>query len=117
MKKACGFWISRICAPCWNMSASMPPSYAPDMAILPPLQWALFNERCCALKTKGQSIFSVNPHWIFLTGCGQMHRAVGWSMSWQPIDWCNHRGYMPRHRSEEHTSELQSRGHLVCRLL
>src|SRR5207253_9378277 len=24
---------------------------------------------------------------------------------------------MPRPRSEEHTSELQSRGHLVCRLL
>src|SRR5439155_21256865 len=23
----------------------------------------------------------------------------------------------PHHRSEEHTSELQSRGHLVCRLL
>src|SRR5207253_9394584 len=23
----------------------------------------------------------------------------------------------PEHRSEEHTSELQSRGHLVCRLL
>src|SRR5207253_10234328 len=28
------------------------------------------------------------------------------------------RGASPRHaRSEEHTSELQSRGHLVCRLL
>src|SRR5439155_23358033 len=27
---------------------------------------------------------------------------------------CVHAG---RHRSEEHTSELQSRGHLVCRLL
>src|SRR5439155_16995977 len=25
--------------------------------------------------------------------------------------------YLPRLRSEEHTSELQSRGHLVCRLL
>src|SRR5690625_6366829 len=24
---------------------------------------------------------------------------------------------LPHHRSEEHTSELQSRGHLVCRLL
>src|SRR5207253_7598931 len=24
---------------------------------------------------------------------------------------------VPEHRSEEHTSELQSRGHLVCRLL
>src|SRR5439155_17560749 len=27
------------------------------------------------------------------------------------------RGHRPEHRSEEHTSELQSRGHLVCRLL
>src|SRR5437870_6210821 len=26
-------------------------------------------------------------------------------------------GLPPRERSEEHTSELQSRGHLVCRLL
>src|SRR5690625_5786133 len=26
-------------------------------------------------------------------------------------------GLLSRHRSEEHTSELQSRGHLVCRLL
>src|SRR5690625_7108755 len=26
-------------------------------------------------------------------------------------------GYVPQDRSEEHTSELQSRGHLVCRLL
>src|SRR5690625_6442826 len=26
-------------------------------------------------------------------------------------------GYVPPARSEEHTSELQSRGHLVCRLL
>src|SRR5690625_5381153 len=28
--------------------------------------------------------------------------------------WC---GWSLRQRSEEHTSELQSRGHLVCRLL
>src|SRR5690625_6382178 len=27
------------------------------------------------------------------------------------------RGHQPAGRSEEHTSELQSRGHLVCRLL
>src|SRR5437870_10461314 len=27
------------------------------------------------------------------------------------------RGALPERRSEEHTSELQSRGHLVCRLL
>src|SRR5437660_3783185 len=28
-----------------------------------------------------------------------------------------HQDDPPAHRSEEHTSELQSRGHLVCRLL
>src|SRR5207253_11270113 len=29
----------------------------------------------------------------------------------------DHRPGLAEHRSEEHTSELQSRGHLVCRLL
>src|SRR5690625_6656403 len=29
----------------------------------------------------------------------------------------NYGGSAPQFRSEEHTSELQSRGHLVCRLL
>src|SRR5207253_6675158 len=37
-----------------------------------------------------------------LSGCG-VHRAVT--------------GFQRMERSEEHTSELQSRGHLVCRLL
>src|SRR5690625_6991554 len=32
------------------------------------------------------------------------------------IDWQTNFWYLPS-RSEEHTSELQSRGHLVCRLL
>src|SRR5207253_11008664 len=31
--------------------------------------------------------------------------------------WHHAVGYGVHHRSEEHTSELQSRGHLVCRLL
>src|SRR5690625_5691722 len=31
--------------------------------------------------------------------------------------WCVNVGYGREERSEEHTSELQSRGHLVCRLL
>src|SRR5437870_7411755 len=31
--------------------------------------------------------------------------------------WLVRRNVGPRTRSEEHTSELQSRGHLVCRLL
>src|SRR5690625_5559395 len=36
------------------------------------------------------------------------------------IDFCFLAGFIgrdPKRRSEEHTSELQSRGHLVCRLL
>src|SRR5207253_11336779 len=32
-------------------------------------------------------------------------------------EWANRRLNESSHRSEEHTSELQSRGHLVCRLL
>src|SRR5690625_6389465 len=54
----------------------------------------------------------VRPTWC----CGPCKMATSW---------CNCSGYKPvstplKHtlrRSEEHTSELQSRGHLVCRLL
>src|SRR3712207_7066215 len=35
----------------------------------------------------------------------------------RPLDVDAHRPFTPRHRSEEHTSELQSRQYLVCRLL
>src|SRR5437660_11315453 len=35
----------------------------------------------------------------------------------KPGDWGRKRPPNPQARSEEHTSELQSRGHLVCRLL
>src|SRR5437660_3551114 len=40
----------------------------------------------------------------------------------EELFWCRKRFELPsydcsRNRSEEHTSELQSRGHLVCRLL
>src|SRR5207253_7664767 len=34
-----------------------------------------------------------------------------------PLPWCRRRREFRERRSEEHTSELQSRGHLVCRLL
>src|SRR5437870_10010518 len=37
----------------------------------------------------------------------------GWCPSARGVSW----PIPPRIRSEEHTSELQSRGHLVCRLL
>src|SRR5437870_6956143 len=36
------------------------------------------------------------------------------SLDYDKIDWCTSNNSV---RSEEHTSELQSRGHLVCRLL
>src|SRR6266702_8137683 len=48
-----------------------------------------------------------------------LHDALPIATGWPPIDWmksfCEPPGV--RTRSEEHTSELQSRGHLVCRLL
>src|SRR3712207_7425998 len=48
------------------------------------------------------------------TGARRSRRAGGRSTSTAPA-WCR-RG-CPRRRSEEHTSELQSRQYLVCRLL
>src|SRR6266508_211557 len=42
--------------------------------------------------------------------------AVPWPWSY-PFSWYRPRHRHAMHRSEEHTSELQSRGHLVCRLL
>src|SRR5439155_17153971 len=38
-------------------------------------------------------------------------------LSVEHLDVCVRRGVWSAGRSEEHTSELQSRGHLVCRLL
>src|SRR5690625_6905979 len=38
-----------------------------------------------------------------------------WSQAFQPVGELT--VHLPGTRSEEHTSELQSRGHLVCRLL
>src|SRR5690554_7568842 len=35
----------------------------------------------------------------------------------RPVMYFGYRAYFARERSEEHTSELQSRPHLVCRLL
>src|SRR5690625_6194130 len=45
-------------------------------------------------------------------GLHPMIRQVGG----EPV-WVDEVGHDPQVRSEEHTSELQSRGHLVCRLL
>src|SRR5690625_6756585 len=48
--------------------------------------------------------------------------ALGVSVTWSPVSWVVGTSAISRtvtldERSEEHTSELQSRGHLVCRLL
>src|SRR5690625_6090642 len=55
-----------------------------------------------------------------LRALGDMAEAGGSALSWaSPLGWAAQTApYVhDRWRSEEHTSELQSRGHLVCRLL
>src|SRR5690625_7319776 len=74
---------------------------------------------------------------IIVTVLGALWAADAWGAYWQwdpketwaLIVWLNYaawlhlrfmkglRGTISAYRSEEHTSELQSRGHLVCRLL
>src|SRR5439155_25134411 len=49
-------------------------------------------------------------------GCGRGRRGTGWSSRWR-IEARAYRRANDGPRSEEHTSELQSRGQLVCRLL
>src|SRR5690625_2270452 len=50
------------------------------------------------------------------TGAVVRHGRPRWHQCWQPANASRHLPDDPI-RSEEHTSELQSRGHLVCRLL
>src|SRR2546422_7110977 len=40
-----------------------------------------------------------------------------WTSAWRGFRWSRSSGSHEERRSEEHTSELQSRLHLVCRLL
>src|SRR5689334_24365519 len=54
------------------------------------------------------------------TGFTEMMAAAANSLGWHPFPGpaaINSRTYDGRSRSEEHTSELQSQFHLVCRLL
>src|SRR5436305_4773273 len=56
---------------------------------------------------------------------GEVRRAGGYAKEatpfseflWASLSLSGSRRWTARHRSEEHTSELQSRPHLVCRLL
>src|SRR5439155_23797629 len=50
----------------------------------------------------------ISPHAVLSFPLAQNHPPQGWPLF-------SHQVFLPR--SEEHTSELQSRGHLVCRLL
>src|SRR2546422_5759773 len=63
---------------------------------------------------RAHRMFPVCPS-EYLPGCGQTHRPCG---SWPTFMRCVIRPVsVSKTRSEEHTSELQSRLHLVCRLL
>src|SRR5690625_5806765 len=47
-----------------------------------------------------------------------IHSNFTWFRNWTKLFWTNlYNSHIIASRSEEHTSELQSRGHLVCRLL
>src|SRR5690625_5969218 len=54
-----------------------------------------------------------------ITNTNIVHDQAAFLIPKYPINACNslHQVMPPHGRSEEHTSELQSRGHLVCRLL
>src|SRR5256884_6984422 len=52
--------------------------------------------------------------WTFANG-SWLGEATGAGVQGEPV--ANRIGFKLAHRSEEHTSELQSRLHLVCRLL
>src|SRR5207253_10696459 len=50
-------------------------------------------------------IFGFIILWVSMIVIGTLIRGPGWMWFWPGMTW----------RSEEHTSELQSRGHVVCR--
>src|SRR6266508_1132570 len=52
-----------------------------------------------------------------LTWASWRTAGLGWQRMTARDQWHALRAYAVSRRSEEHTSELQSRGHLVCRLL
>src|SRR5207253_8449612 len=84
----------------------------------------------CRPNAAAKSSSVPNPHLYNCTIASRVHpsspdcqRIYGWpfTSTWvSPLPsttWTDLAGSHPGKRSEEHTSELQSRGHLVCRLL
>src|SRR5690625_7035691 len=53
------------------------------------------------------------PIWFYIPEAYRQAKADDISLE----QWASHEDIFPTLRSEEHTSELQSRGHLVCRLV
>src|SRR3712207_8549153 len=51
--------------------------------------------------------------------CSEDHQSPRFGSTRRPrtLQGCRPAAFLPQHRSEEHTSELQSRQYLVCRLL
>src|SRR5207253_6098637 len=70
------------------------------------------------MASSSAEFISRKPAQIFVSGAPRKT-----ACSWLPVSLSTHSTSTPRarkrpdKRSEEHTSELQSRGHLVCRLL
>src|SRR5690625_6587317 len=58
-------------------------------------------------------------YWMFFAGGTADHTAYRMTLATSDdlFTWTRHEPVLFEDRSEEHTSELQSRGHLVCRLL
>src|SRR5690349_22940315 len=63
------------------------------------------------------TLFRSHWRWIDSTHAGSIGRAPGPLSPPTITQWIPTRSSGPRSRSEEHTSELQSRRDLVCRLL
>src|SRR5207253_6810403 len=60
---------------------------------------------------------SAGPCSLLLEGAVGIGKTTLWRAGVRAAQECSYRVLSCRPRSEEHTSELQSRGHLVCRLL
>src|SRR5690625_6112299 len=86
------------------------------MPILIPIILIFFNTTLVTLSDTG--VISVNETFLsYVTFFGDPVIAVGIGLIVSIYTLARHVTRLDALRSEEHTSELQSRGHLVCRLL